>query len=151
MSLLEIFRCLATVKALLISVPLAAAQLYLIPQNDTFGSAAELTQLQKLNAAINDSLANNIEVALNFERSNWANGSVHTDPFYRVPGNASTAPFGSLLKLEVRANTSSYTLPPNTALSRILYQSRTLNGTPVPNSAYVLWPYSLAPSLMAIR
>jgi len=80
-------------------------------------------------------------VALNFERSNWATGSVTTDPFYQPPSNTSTLPAGSLLKHET-ANTSLYTLPPLTALSRILYQTTTLNGTLVPASAAILFPYS---------
>ncbi|KAI4106269.1 MAG: hypothetical protein L6R37_002251 [Teloschistes peruensis] len=89
---------------------------------------------------IDQTLANEIEIALIFERSNLAHGSVDSDPFYHLPPNTSEAPAGSLLKLEINANTSAYTLPPNTALSRFLYQSKTLNGSLVPCSAYVLWP-----------
>ncbi|KAL8827208.1 MAG: hypothetical protein Q9191_003329 [Dirinaria sp. TL-2023a] len=118
------------------------AQSVLIPQNDTFASSAQLSEQQQSDAGINDTLAENINVALEFEQSNWAGSSVHTDPFYRLPSNASHAPPGSLLKVQVYTNTSLYTLPPNTALSRILYQSRTLNGSTVPNSAYILWPYT---------
>ncbi|KAL8840321.1 MAG: hypothetical protein Q9170_001405 [Blastenia crenularia] len=95
-----------------------------------------------MDAGLDSILANNIEVALDFERSNFAHGTVSADPFYSLPGNASSAPSGSLLKLQISANTSGYTLPPNTALSRILYQSCTLNGSIVPASAYILWPYS---------
>lgn len=87
-------------------------------------------------------MAKNIEIALNFERSNWANGSVGADPFYRPPSNASSAPAGSLLRLQLFTNTSAYTLPPNTALSRFLYRTETLNGTLIPASAYILWPYT---------
>ena len=114
----------------------------LTPQTNTFASDVQLTQDQKLSAGINDTVAKSIEISLNFERSNWANGSVDDDPFYRVPSNASNAPPGSLLKLQVNANTSAYTLPPNTALSRLLFQTETLNGSTVPASAYVLWPYT---------
>ena len=111
-------------------------------QNNSFASNYRLTSEQKSQANITDVTANNIEVGLNFERSNWANGSVADEPFYRVPRNASGTVPGSLLKVQMNANTSSYTIPPNTALSRILYQSRSLNGSAVPNSAYILWPYS---------
>ena len=121
---------------------LAYSQSLLTAQNVTFASAFHLTRQQQLDAGLNASQVNNIEVALNFERSNWAHGSVGTDPFYRLPSNATSAPPGALLKLEVSANTSGYTVPPNTALSRILYQSRTLNGSSVPASAYILWPYT---------
>jgi alpha-beta hydrolase superfamily lysophospholipase len=47
-----------------------------------------------------------------------------------------------MLKLEEITNTSHYALPPTTALSRFIYQSQTLSGTPVPVSGYILWPYS---------
>lgn len=120
----------------------------LTPQNDTFASTFAFTQQQILSAGINDSLANNIAVALNFERSNWANAtSVADDPFYTLPCNASasTSP-GSLLKLEIGTNTSLYTIPPTSALSRILYQTTTLNGTSIPASAYILFPYSPLPN-----
>ena len=130
------------IAALLASAVITKAQQLLSPQNNTFASAASLTQDQLLKAGINDTIANNIEVALNFERSNWANGSVDTDPFYRPPSNASGAPAGSLLRLQLYPNTSTYTLPPNTALSRFLYQTETLNGTLIPASAFILWPYS---------
>ncbi|KAL8989948.1 MAG: hypothetical protein Q9169_008242 [Polycauliona sp. 2 TL-2023] len=83
-----------------------------------------------------------LTTALTFERSNWANSSVEDDSFYRVPSNSSHLPAGTLLKRELYTNTSLYTLPPQTALSRILYQSKDFNGTLVPASAYILWPYS---------
>ena len=127
---------------LLASARVTKAQQLLSPQNDTFASAASFTQQQSLQAGINNTVANNIEVALNFERSNWANGPVDADPFYRPPSNGSSAPAGSLLRLQLNANTSAYTLPPNTALSRFLYQTETLNGTLIPASAYILWPYT---------
>ncbi|KAL8820044.1 MAG: hypothetical protein Q9223_001650 [Gallowayella weberi] len=87
-------------------------------------------------------ISNAARAALAFERSNWANGSVESDDFYTVPTNSSNLPAGTLLKLELYTNTSDYTLPPQTALSRILFQSKTLNGSLVPGSAYILWPYS---------
>lgn len=130
------------IAALLASAATTKAQKLLSPQTNTFASAASLTQDQLLKAGINETVANNIEVALNFERSNWANGSVDADPFYRPPSNASGAPAGSLLRLQLYPNTSTYTLPPNTALTRFLYQTETLNGTLIPASAFILWPYT---------
>ncbi|KAI4183454.1 MAG: hypothetical protein LQ346_006331 [Caloplaca aetnensis] len=90
---------------------------------------------------VDSTLASDLTVALNFERSNWATGPVDEDPFYQVPSNASTAAAGSLLKLEAHTNTSQYTLPPTTALSRFLFQTKDFNGTAQPASAYILWPY----------
>lgn len=80
--------------------------------------------------------------ALEFKKTNWANGSVFGDAFYDCPAEAAHASPGSLLRVEKDVNTSSYLLPPATALSRIIYQSETLYGLKVPVSAFILWPYS---------
>ncbi|KAI4260302.1 MAG: hypothetical protein L6R42_004124, partial [Xanthoria sp. 1 TBL-2021] len=48
----------------------------------------------------------------------------------------------TLLKAEEASDTAKFTLPPSTALSRILFQTRTLKGKAVPASAFVLWPYN---------
>jgi alpha-beta hydrolase superfamily lysophospholipase len=110
------------------------------PQTDNWNSTFTLTSAQI--SAANISTANDINIALQFERTNWATGSVHSDPFYTsLPSNASSAAPGSLLKLEAFVNTTTYTLAPTLALSRIVYQSATLNNTAVPASAYILWPY----------
>ncbi|MCJ1471005.1 hypothetical protein MMC07_009653 [Pseudocyphellaria aurata] len=107
----------------------------------TPNSADAILAEQSAQLGRNWTSAGKIALALNFERSNWANGSVADDDFYRVPSFASTASAGTLLKVQLDANTSAYTLPPNTAISRIMYQTETLNGTTVPASAYILWPY----------
>ncbi|KAI9845502.1 MAG: hypothetical protein M1837_004841 [Sclerophora amabilis] len=119
---------------------LASAQL-ISSQNNTFNSTATITGDQSELAGINGTIADNVAVALNFERSNYAHGPAAEDDFYHVPINASTAPAGALLKVEESVNASLYTLPPNTALSRILFQTKNLNGSLVPASAFVLWPY----------
>lgn len=76
-----------------------------------------------------------------FELSYRAHSSVAEDPFYTVPKNATDVAPGTLLKVERETNTSFYTLAPNLSLSRFMYQSKTSNGTLVPVSAYILWPY----------
>lgn len=98
---------------------------------------------QALEAGTSIERAKKIAEALEFERSNWATGSVASDEFYsHVPRNASSAPAGSLLKVQVNVNASAYSLPPDTALSRIMFVSESLNGSKIPASAYVLWPYA---------
>ncbi len=88
------------------------------------------------------SLPEIVRAAVDYEESQFSNGPVLDDPFYIVPkGSAEAAP-GTLLKVEKDVNTSTYTLPPATALSRIIFQSKSLNGSSVPASGYVLWPYS---------
>lgn len=111
------------------------------PQTDTFNSSATITLAQQKSAGINATLANNLAVSLNFERSNFAHGPGSSDAFYHVPSGSAAAAPGTLLKLQLDANTTLYTLPPNTAISRILFQSESINGSKVPGSAYILWPY----------
>ncbi|KAK3331349.1 putative secretory lipase [Apodospora peruviana] len=72
--------------------------------------------------------------------------SAHADPsysFYTVPKNFSTSlPAGSLLGLELATNMLNYSIPAGLSMSRILYTTTDLNGTVLPTSAYILWPYS---------
>ena len=93
--------------------------------------------------AENNPLLEAIKPVIDFEQSTWANGSVSQDSFYSVPNepNLGTSPPGTLLKVERDTDTTKYTIPPATSLSRIMYQSKRLNGSLVPVSAYVLWPY----------
>ena len=87
-------------------------------------------------------LPDNASAAAAFERSTWTDGSVASDAFYSsVPVTSATAAPGTLLKVEAEGNASLYNLPPSTAISRIMFQSETFEGTRVPASAYVLWPY----------
>ena len=112
-----------------------------IPKDSRSNNAISRLNEQIRKAGIGREVAETLRAALDFERFNWANGSVADEDFYRVPQSAVDAPPGALLKLQLDANTSAYTLPANTALSRILYQTETLNGTKVPASAFILWPY----------
>lgn len=97
---------------------------------------------QIVQAGITRDIATDMEAAWNFEQSTWATGSVTSDQFYTVPPTSLSALPGTLLKVDEAPDTAKFTLPPSTALSRILYQTRTLNGKAVPASAFVLWPYS---------
>ena len=113
-----------------------------IPSLQSYGVNSTATFISQIaEAGVSETIAQNVAIALDFERAKWAHGSITEDDFYSVPHNASLAPVGALLKVQVDANTSAYTLPPNTALSRIMYQTETLNGSKIPASAYVLWPY----------
>ncbi|KAK3707538.1 hypothetical protein LTR37_012033 [Vermiconidia calcicola] len=132
--------------ALLLALPsfatvLAAQEVPITPQSNTWNSSFSLSSSQIDEANLDNITASNVNVAINFERTNWATGSVHNDPFYAILTNSSHLPPGSLLKTEEYTNTSLYTLPPKVALSRILFQSEMFNGSTVPASAYVLWPW----------
>lgn len=113
-------------------------------QNSTWNSTFSLTQAQIDAANISAATAHNVEVALNYERTNGAGGLIQEDRFYDLPDDFDwdnlPAP-GTVLKVEQNTNTSFYTLPPSVSMSRFLYMSETLNGTSSPASAYVLWPY----------
>ena len=80
--------------------------------------------------------------ALEFERAIRVKDSVLDDPFYQVPHECSQAAPGTLLKVEKDVETKLYLIPAGTALSKIVYQSEKLNGTPVPVSGFILWPYA---------
>ena len=87
------------------------------------------------------SLPGNIAAAVKYERSLLAHGFVTDDQFYKVPSGQSNAVPGTLLKVEQKTETTLYSLPPATALSRFMYQSANLMGDPIPATAYILWPY----------
>jgi pimeloyl-ACP methyl ester carboxylesterase len=63
--------------------------------------------------------------------------------FYTVPANfSSSLPPGSLLHVEAVTNLSGYTVPSSLSMSRIIYTTADHNGTTLPTSAYILWPYA---------
>jgi len=122
-----------------------AQQKLLQPQDNTFNSTFTLTPEQIRAANLSEATAHNVEIALRIERSNKAGYPAQSDPFYTLPANTSISslpPPGSILKVEQHTNNSLYTIPPTLSLSRFLYVSETLNGSRVPASAYVLWPFT---------
>ncbi|KAL8668859.1 MAG: hypothetical protein Q9168_006530 [Polycauliona sp. 1 TL-2023] len=80
--------------------------------------------------------------ALEYEKSLRVSSSVVDDPFYQCPSDSSEAPPGTLLKVQKEIDTKPYQLPGGIAMSKILYQSKNLNGSPVPVSCLILWPYA---------
>jgi pimeloyl-ACP methyl ester carboxylesterase len=135
------FRVVTGGLGILCILSIASAQATTAQCND-FGSNFQISKDQVAALNITSQAAEAIAVAINFERSNWAYGAVATDSFFEVPPDSANKAAGTLLKVQEFANISLYTLPANTALSRILFQSENINGTLVPASAYVLWPYS---------
>jgi len=94
-------------------------------------------------STVSTNLSSAAAAALAFDRATYVNGLVSDDPFYSVlPAGSENAAAGTLIKVERQSNTSLFTLPPTASLSRIIYQSKNLNGSLVPVSAYVLWPYT---------
>ena len=109
---------------------------------NTTQSSCALSATQIEDAGISTTLAKNVDDICNYEQSLWSHGLVNFDNFYQVPSYASNAPAGTLIKVQLDANTSAYNLPPNTALSRITLLSSDFNGSTVPASVYVLWPFA---------
>jgi pimeloyl-ACP methyl ester carboxylesterase len=65
------------------------------------------------------------------------------DDFYTIPTNFSPSMKpGVLLRVEAYTDIVNYTVPSSLTMSRIVYTSESLNGTVVPASAFVLWPYA---------
>ena len=88
------------------------------------------------------SLPNNVQEALEFEKSNWVEGTVLDSEFYSVPKDSAKSAPGTIPKLEKNVDTSKFLLSPTNTLSRIIYQSETLKGSKLPVSAFILWPFS---------
>ncbi|KAI0478229.1 hypothetical protein F4859DRAFT_50206 [Xylaria cf. heliscus] len=124
---------------------LAPAQAQSTPnelQSAGFNSTFTLSASQIASANLTASLAADIEAAVRFDRSQLANGGTDADDFYTLPASSSIiSEAGVLLKVQEVTDATSFTLPSNTALSRILYTTTNLNGTVIPASAFVLWPF----------
>ncbi|KAK8108997.1 secretory lipase [Apiospora sp. TS-2023a] len=109
--------------------------------NSTFALTSDQIAAANLSAAQVDSLNN----VIRFDRSQLANGGPREDDFYTLsPLTNTSGPLapGTLLKVQPFTDPTPFAIPPNTALSRILYTTRTFNGTVVPASAFVLWPFT---------
>ena len=122
-----------------------AQQKLIYPDINTWNSSFKLTAAQIKAANLTNSTAHNVEVALDYELTNNAGGPIGQDQFYLLPDSfnaSSPPPAGTVLRVEEYTNTSLYTLAPSLSMSRILYTTETLNGTVIPASAYVLWPYT---------
>ena len=135
------FACIGAFKEALATPPDARGQLNTFDAllgSQNYNETSALIRQAGLNQARSEA----VQVAVNFERSNWATASVRNDTFYTLPGNASQALPGDILRVEQTTNTTKFTLPPNVALSRFLYQSESLNSSSVPASAFVLWPWA---------
>lgn len=132
-----------TVLSLVLAITqLGQCQQRLEPQTNTFNSDFSLTAEQIEAAGLSETVAHNYNIAIRYEQTKWATGSVLKDPFYReLPASASRARPGSVLKVEEYTDPRNYTIAPTLALSRIIFQSRSSTGNLVPVSAYILWPY----------
>jgi hypothetical protein len=111
-------------------------------QSTAFNSSFKFSNEQLMLGQLWPDLAENIETVLNFDRSQLANGGPSQDSFYQL--DKSTAPKhpGQVLKVQKVTEPTLWNIPAKTALSRFIYTSTNVNGTLVPASAYVLWPWT---------
>ena len=88
-----------------------------------------------------------VNTGIAFERTQHV---VENDPFYstNLDVNNDTKP-GQLLHVEDATNLTNYSIPSGLSLTRFTYTTADINGTVIPASAYVLWPYS--PYLTAMQ
>ncbi|KAK0283597.1 hypothetical protein LTR35_006056 [Friedmanniomyces endolithicus] len=118
--------------SLLVCLLSSRATLALQSQNDTFNSTFRLTAQQISAANLSAATTHNVEIALQYERSNNAGSLIQDDPFYIVRDHYNLnnlPPPGTILKVEQHTNLTLYTIPNSLPLP-----------LPLP-SAYILWPY----------
>ncbi|KAF9882741.1 hypothetical protein FE257_005332 [Aspergillus nanangensis] len=132
--------------ALVLGVTLARGQVAPAPTTQSTGwnSSFELSPEQVKLGNLTSDLATVINTITNFDRSQLANGGAHEDGFYNVQslpkGQWPTEP-GKTIKLQKFTDPSPFSIPAKTAMSRIVYSTTNANGTLIPASAYILWPY----------
>ena len=109
-----------------------------------FNSSFRLSPTQIETARLDDSIARNIETIMRFDQSQLAYGGPLEDEFYELPplDNDTALLPGQVLKVQPFTDPSSYSIPAGTALSRITYVTANANGTIIPTTAFLLWPYT---------
>ncbi|KAI2637637.1 putative secretory lipase [Hypomontagnella submonticulosa] len=130
----------------LLTAPLVKTQAPpVVEQSTGFNSTFTLSPSQIESANLSSETVANLNTVINFDRSQLANGGPAGDSFYELPPLTNTSSGalqpGTLLKIQEVTNTTPFVVPPNTALSRILYTTTNHNGTVIPASAFVLWPF----------
>ncbi|KAK3314487.1 Alpha/Beta hydrolase protein [Apodospora peruviana] len=109
-----------------------------------FNSSFKLTPSQIQTAQLDNVLVETIENIVNADRSQFAFGGPRQDDFYTIPPlTNTTGPLkpGQLLKVQPFTDPRAYAIPPNTALSRIMYTTTNFNGTVIPTSGFIFWPF----------
>lgn len=112
--------------------------------NSSFNSSFTLTPSQIAAAQLSPDTVESVQNAINFERSQLAYGGPHEDDFYTLPPLTNTTALkpGEILKVQHVTDPSAFAIPPNTALSRIMYTTTNFNGTVIPATGYILWPFT---------
>lgn len=121
--------------------PLTTAQTAAV-HSTNFNSSFALTPSQVSSAQLDTFAATSLQNIISFDRSQLAFGGPSQDEFYTLPPRSATdLQPGLLLKLQESTDPTAYTIPPSTALSRLLYTTTNYNGTVLPASGFLLWPF----------
>lgn len=115
------------------------------PQNAAWNSTFTLSTAQKQLGQLTDELAGEIETVYRWDQTQLANGGTTQDEFYNLSVgsiNAHPTKPGQVLKVEDITDITPFNLPAEVSMSRIIYTSVNLNGTLVPASGFILWPYA---------
>ena len=107
-----------------------------------FNSSFSLTLAQIEAAELDEATVDSLNIVLRYDRSQLAFGGPYEDDFYALPPLTGPLQAGQVLKVQDVTDASAYSIPAGTALSRILYTTQNLNGTVIPTSGFILWPYA---------
>ncbi|KAH7318096.1 Alpha/Beta hydrolase protein [Stachybotrys elegans] len=110
----------------------------------SFNSSFILTPAQIEAGQLDNDQVETIQNIVRFDQSQCAFGGPLEDEFYTLPPltNGTALEPGLVLKVQAFTDPTAYALPPNTALSRIMYTSLNFNGTVVPATGFILWPFT---------
>ncbi|KAF9768620.1 hypothetical protein IL306_014042 [Fusarium sp. DS 682] len=112
-----------------------------VPFSTGFNSSFSLSPAQIRDANLSDTVASSINTVINFYQSSLANGGPKQDDFYRLPKKPKDLRPGQILKVQEVTDPVPFAIASGSSLSRILYTTRNFNGTIIPASAFILWPF----------
>ncbi|KAH7224338.1 Alpha/Beta hydrolase protein [Fusarium redolens] len=112
-----------------------------LPFSTGFNSSFSLSPAQIREANLSETVASSINTVINFHQSSLANGGPTQDDFYNLPDKPTDLRPGQILKVQEVTDPAPFSIAPGSSLSRILYTTRNFNGTIIPASAYILWPF----------
>lgn len=112
-----------------------------VPFSTHFNSSFALAPAQIHAAGLSETVASSVNAIINFDRSNLANGGPRQDDFYTLPPKRPNLRPGRILKVQEVTDPAPFNIASGSSLSRILYTTRDINGTIIPTSAYILWPF----------
>ncbi|KAF5593032.1 secretory lipase [Fusarium pseudocircinatum] len=112
-----------------------------LPFSTGFNSSFSLSAAQIKEANLSETVASSVNTVINFHQSSLANGGPKQDDFYTLPEKPADLRPGQILKVQEVTDPAPFSIAPGSSLSRILYATRNFNGTIIPASAYILWPF----------